>query len=67
MALFAVYTGLTWLSRDERQTMILAACMAVAAVFVFVVVLGQAMPTYTADYFSAATSKIGSIFKGVKG
>lgn len=67
LALFVVYAAMTWKGRDERQTMILAVCMAIAAVLIFVVILGQAMPTFTSDFFSSIFSKVGSVFKGVKG
>lgn len=67
LALFAVYAAMTWNERDARQTVILSVCMAIAAVIVFVVLLGQAMPTYTADIFSGFFSKIGSLFGGLRG
>jgi hypothetical protein len=67
LALFLIYALMTWAERDARQTVILAVCMSIAAVTVFVVILGQAMPTYTADYISPIFSKIGSIFSGIRG
>ncbi len=65
--MFIIYALMTWGERDARQTVILAVCMSIAAVTVFVVILGQAMPTFTADYISPIFSKIGSIFSGIRG
>lgn len=67
LALFAIYALLTWGDRDARQTVILAVCMAFAAVTIFVVLLGQAMPTWSADYISPIFSKIGSLFSSLRG
>ncbi len=67
LALFAIYALLTWGERDARQTVILSVCMSIAAVTIFVVLLGQAMPTYTADYIAPVFSKIGSIFSSIRG
>lgn len=67
VAMFVIYALLSWSDRDARQTMILAVSMAIAAVLIFVVILGQAMPTWTADYMTAFFSKIGSIFTGSAG
>lgn len=67
LALFVITGAITWGERDARQTVILSAGMAIAAVLVFVVILGQAMPTYSADIFSSVFSKIGSIFTGSAG
>ena len=65
IALFLITAALTWSDRDSRQTLILAVCMSLAAVIVFVVILGQAMPTWTGDLFSAVFTKIGSIITGI--
>ena len=67
LALFVIYVVLTWSDRDARQSMILAVCMALAAVIIFVVLLGQAMPTWTSDYIAPIFTKIGSIFSGLRG
>ena len=56
--------ALVWNQRNERQNLILAVGMAFAAVLIFVNVLGQAMPTWSSDYFAAVFTKIGSLFKG---
>lgn len=66
LALFVIAAALTWTDRDARQTAILCVGLAAAAVVVFVVILGQAMPTYSADIFSSIFSSIGSIFTGGK-
>ena len=47
--------------------LLLALSMALVSVIVFVVLLGQPMPTYTAEYISVALSKIGSLFTSAKG
>jgi hypothetical protein len=41
--------------------------MAFAAVIIFVVLLGQAMPTWSSDYISPIFSKIGSLFSSLRG
>lgn len=67
VAMFLSYAVLASRDHDARQTMILALAMAFASVMIFVVILGQAMPTWTADYLSAFFSKIGSLFTGSAG
>jgi hypothetical protein len=67
IALFIAVAVLTGGERHQRQMLILAVCMAIASVIIFVVLLGQAMPTFTGDYLSAAFSKIASLFTSAKG
>jgi hypothetical protein len=52
---------------DQKQMLILAVCMALASVLVFVVLLGQAMPTWTGEYFTAFFSKIWSLLSAARG
>lgn len=52
---------------NQKQMLILAVTMAIASVLVFVVVLGQAMPTYTGEYFSGFFQKIWSLTFGLRG
>ena len=67
IALFVAVAVLTSGERHQRQMLALALGMALVSVIVFVVLLGQPMPTYTAEYFSLAISKIGSLFISAKG
>ena len=67
IALFAIVALLNWGERDQRQTLILALCMAFASVVIFVSVLGQAMPTYTGDLVSGFFGKIWSVIQSVRG
>ena len=67
IALFAAVAVLTSGERHQRQMLLLSLGMAMVSVIVFVVLLGQPMPTFTADYFSVAISKIGSLFFSAKG
>jgi len=66
-ALFLIVAILTGGERHQRQMLLLAMAMAIVSVIVFVVLLGQPMPTFTAEYFSTAISKLGSLFLGAKG
>lgn len=67
IALFLMVAVLTGNEKHQRQMLLLALSMAIVSVIVFVVLLGQPMPTFTAEYFSIAISKFGSIFAGLKG
>ena len=67
IALFIAVAVLTGSEAHQRQTLILAVVMAIASVVIFVVILGQAMPSYSGDYISAFFSKIVSLFTGAKG
>ena len=67
IALFVAVAALTSGERHQRQMLLLALGMALVSVIVFVVLLGQPMPTYTAEYFSVVLSKIGSLFTSAKG
>lgn len=52
---------------NQKQMLILAVVMALASVLVFVVLLGQAMPTYTADIMSGFFKNIWSLFSAARG
>ena len=52
---------------NYKKMLILAVTMAFASVLIFVVVLGQAMPTWSGEYFSAFFSKIWSLFSSARG
>ena len=67
IALFLTVAILTGGERHQRQMLLLALGMAILSVIVFVVLLGQPMPTFTAEYFSIVISKLGSLFTDAKG
>ena len=67
ITLFLTVAVLTGSEKHQRQMLVLALGMAIVSVIVFVVLLGQPMPTFTAEYFSTAISKLGSLFTGAKG
>jgi len=67
IALFLTVAVLTGGEKHQRQMLLLALGMAIVSVIVFVVLLGQPMPTFTAEHFSTAISKLGSLFTGAKG
>jgi hypothetical protein len=67
IALFLIVAVLTSGERHQRQMLLLALGMACVSVIVFVVLLGQPMPTFTAEYFSTAISTLGSLFTSAKG
>lgn len=52
---------------NYKKMLILAVTMAFASVIIFVVVLGQAMPTWSGEYFSAFFSKIWALFTASRG
>ncbi len=52
---------------NQKKMLLLAVCMAFASVLIFVVLLGQAMPTWSGDYLSAAFTKLWSLFSSAKG
>jgi hypothetical protein len=67
IALFLAVAILTRGEAHQRQMLLLALGMAIVSVIVFVVLLGQPMPTITAEYFTLLLSKMGSLFATVKG
>ena len=67
IALFLAVAALTSGDKHQRQTLLLSLGMALVSVIVFVVLLGQPMPTFTAEHISVAMSKIGALFTSAKG
>lgn len=52
---------------NQKQMLILALCMAFASVLIFVVLLGQAMPTWSGEYMSAFFSKLWALISSARG